>query len=548
MKRFVQLYAELESSTATKRKTDAMARYFREVPAEDAAWGLFFLTGRRQKRVLSIRALAQGLLERTKLPPWMIDECYAAVGDLGEVLALLLPEGASAHEARSLSALAEAVRELGALPVERQVEEALSLLDGLDARGRIVLVKMLTGELRVGVSELLTLRALSEASGVDRNELAARILGDWEPTAERFRAFTSLEASAQSGTQPYPFFLATPLDAGKGPSELGEASAFFAEWKWDGIRCQLVKRGGEIALWSRGEERMTERFPDLVEAAQTLPDAVVLDGEAIPLDGPLAAGGKPLPFALLQKRIGRKKLSKAILAEVPMYFVAYDLLEEGTDLRAQPFSLRRARLASLVEGRHPRLELSPQVRGASWEELAEKRSEARERSVEGLMLKRLEGPYGVGRTKGDLYKWKIAPFEVDAVMIYAHPGHGRRSSLYTDYTFGVWKEGALVPVARAYSGLTDEEIQALDRWIRGHTLERFGPTRVVAPEQVFTLHFEGIAASTRHKSGIALRFPRIARWRTDKAAADAGALAELQALLASAGPSSAPLTESEDPS
>lgn len=553
MNRFVALYAELESSTGTRRKVEAMARYFREAPPSDAVWGLYFLTGRRQKRVLSVRALAGGLLQRTGLPPWMIEECYAAVGDLGEVLALLATERERDEETgeeapfadASLASIAEALKELGRLAPEQQVGEALRLLHGRDARGRTVLVKMLTGELRVGASELLALRALSLASGVDKNELAARILGEWEPTEERYRSFLSLEKRERGGIQPYPFFLATPLDPARGPSELGEASAFFAEWKWDGIRCQLVKRGGEIALWSRGEELMTERFPDLVEAAATLPDGVVLDGEAMPLDGPLDRGGKPLPFALLQKRIGRKKLSKKILDEVPMYFVAYDLLEAEVDLRGVPFGERRARLEAIVleatvaratvAQQHPRIVLSPHVAGGSWDALGAQREEARERGVEGLMLKRLAGTYGVGRVRGDLYKWKIAPFEVDAVMIYAHPGHGRRSSLYTDYTFGVWRGGALVPIARAYSGLTDEEIGVLDRWIRSHTTERFGPTRVVEAAQVFTLHFEGIAASSRHKTGVALRFPRIARWRTDKAPKDAGSLEELERLLSSFG-------------
>lgn len=529
MKRFVQLFAELDGSTATSRKVAAMARYFREAPPEDAAWGLFFLMGRRQKRVLSIRALAGELLTKTALPSFLIDECYAAVGDLGEVLALLLVGDGAASDERPLHEIAEAVRNLGALELPEQVQGALALLDGLDSTGRLVLIKMLTGELRVGASELLALKGLSEASGIDRPELQARVLGEWEPTAERFSSFIAEGKTERSGIQPYPFFLATPVDPVTGPSVLGPASEFFAEWKWDGIRCQLVKRDGAIALWSRGEELITDRFPELVDAAATLPDGVVLDGEAIPLD----EHGKPYPFALLQKRIGRKKLGAKILAEVPMYFVAYDLLEEGDDLRATPFVERRRRLEALLIDRHERFVLSRRVEGASWEDLAERRAEARERGVEGLMLKRVSGVYGTTRSKGDLFKWKIEPYELDAVMIYAHPGHGRRSNRYTDYTFGVFKDGALVPIARAYSGLTDAEIETLDRWIRSHTLERFGPTRVVEAIQVFTLHFEGIARSSRHKTGLALRFPRIARWRDDKPAAEAGTYEDLERLLRS---------------
>jgi DNA ligase-1 len=524
VKRFGQLYAELESTSSTTRKVEAMARYFSEAPPADACWGLFFLTGRRQKRVLSVRALAAGLLGALELPDWLLDECYAAVGDLSEVIALLVPGEEHAPAELTLSEMAAEVRRLGESKDEAQDLAALALVRRLDARGRFLFIKMLTGELRVGASEPLALRALEKASGVPRRVLAERILGDWQPTAELLHTFTSPETSARTGIQPYPFFLATPLDD---PHALGDAGAFFAEWKWDGIRCQLVRRG-EVALWSRGEELVTERFPELVAAGAKLPEGTVLDGEAIPLDG----AGVPLPFAQMQRRIGRKNLGEKILREVPMFFVAYDLLEDGgTDVRERPFSERRARLEALLSSRDPRLVLSPRVEGSSWEALAAARAHSRERRVEGLMLKRLSGHYGVGRTRGDLFKWKIAPYEVDAVMIYAHPGHGRRAGLYTDYTFGVWHEGKLAPIARAYSGLDEAEIETLDRWIRAHTLERFGPNRAVEPIQVFTLHFEAIMASSRHKTGIAVRFPRIARWRHDKPASEAGTLAELRALL-----------------
>jgi DNA ligase-1 len=525
VRRFGQLYAELESTGSTTRKVEAMARYFREAPAADACWGLFFLTGRRQKRVLSIRALAGSLLGTLAISDWLLEECFAAVGDLGEVIALLVPGEEHAPAEMPLSEMAERIRGLGELLPEAQGAAAMALVRQLDARGRFLFIKMLTGELRVGASELLALRGLEKASGVPRRLLAERILGSWEPSAERWQAFTSAETSARGGVQPYPFFLATPLED---PRALGDARDFLAEWKWDGIRCQLVRRG-EIALWSRGEELVTERFPELVEAAARLPIGTVLDGEAIPLD----AAGVPLPFAEMQRRIGRKKLGAKILSEVPMFFVAYDLLEDGgADLRERPLAERRALLEARVKDVHPRLVLSPRVEGETWEALAAARERSRERRVEGLMLKRLSGAYGVGRTKGDLFKWKIAPFEVDAVMIVAHPGHGRRGGLYTDYTFGVWHEGTLVPIARAYSGLDEAEIDELDRWIRAHTRERYGPSRAVEPVQVFTLHFEGVMASSRHKTGIAVRFPRIARWRKDKPASEAGTLEELRALLA----------------
>jgi DNA ligase-1 len=376
----------------------------------------------------------------------------------------------------------------------------------------------------VGASATLVIRALAKVAGVPQATMAHRVMGDWPPTAEFFAGALAGAPSEPTLSRPYPFFLASPLEQ---PAEtLGPREEWLAEWKWDGIRAQIVRRQGQVFLWSRGEELLAGRFPELEAAATHLPDGVVLDGEV------LAYRDGVLPFAVLQTRIGRQKLTPKVLADAPVAFMTYDLLEqEGADVRALPLAERRARLQRLLDGTSPRLRLSPTVEAESWAALAEVRAQARARHVEGLMLKRLASPYQAGRRRGDWWKWKIDPFTVDAVMIYAHPGHGRRATLFTDYTFGVWDKGELVPVAKAYSGLSDAEILELDAWIRRHTIEKFGPTRAVEPVQVFELAFEGIAPSSRHRSGVAVRFPRILRRRPDKPAAEADTLEGLKRML-----------------
>jgi DNA ligase-1 len=296
-----------------------------------------------------------------------------------------------------------------------------------------------------------------------------------------------------------------------------------------------VKRASNVHLWSRGEELITHRFPEIAAAATRLPDGTVLDGEVLAF-----RDERPMPFAALQQRIGRQKQVAQLVRAVPVVFMTYDLLEQnGADVRTVPQGERRARLQALLVGDAPDarqpagvLRISPTVCAQTWEELAIQRSDARARGVEGLMLKRLTSAYGVGRRRGDWWKWKIDPFTIDAVLIYAQPGSGKRASLLTDYTFGVWDGGRLVPIAKAYSGLSNDEIAEMDRWIRRHTLERFGPVRHVEPVHVFELGFEAIARSSRHQSGIAVRFPRMLRWRKDKKAADADTLDSVRDLLA----------------
>ncbi|MGZ6070874.1 MAG: ATP-dependent DNA ligase [Myxococcaceae bacterium] len=539
MKRLADLYEALDSTTSTLAKVGAMARYFREAPGRDAAWALWFLTGRRPKRLLGVRALVGWTLELTGTPDWLFGECYAVVGDLAECIALLLDDGTRVthpDETPLSEWMEQRILPLRGLDPEEQRDRVTGWWRALDRRELFLLNKLLTGELRVGVSATLVLRALAEVAGLPPALLAQRTMGDWTPSAEFLERILAREHVTDDASRPYPFFLASPLE--DGPEALGDRAGWQVEWKWDGIRGQLIRRGGHVFLWSRGEELITGRFPEVAEAGATLPDGTVLDGEV------LAYGeDRPLPFALLQTRIGRQTLTPKILAQAPAAFMAYDLLEhEGQDVRERPLSERRALLETLLGGRHRRFFLSEVLSDPSWEALARRRLEARERKVEGLMLKRLDSPYRTGRRRGDWWKWKIDPFQVDAVLLYAHPGNGRRANLFTDYTFAVWDEGTLVPVAKAYSGLSDAEIRELDGWVRAHTRERFGPVRAVEPSQVFELHFEGIARSTRHKSGVAVRFPRIARWRTDKPASEADTLESLKRMIPGATPPRGPMS------
>jgi DNA ligase-1 len=530
MKAFAELYAALDETTRTSDKVAAMARYFAAAPPADAAWALYFLSGRKPRQVIGTRRLSEWAIEATGIPAWLFGECYDAVGDFAETVALLLPEGSGGGGDEGLAHWIEArLLPLRGADEAAQRAELLRAWAELDRQGRFLWNKLITGGLRVGVSQRLVTRALAQASGVDDAAIAHRLMGEWEPGADWYARLVAPETADADVSQPYPFCLAHPLEGD--PAALGDPAEWQAEWKWDGIRAQLIRRAGRTFLWSRGEELVTERFPELDAAGAHLPDGSVLDGEVLPF-----AGGEVLPFAQLQRRIGRKHLGKKILAEVPVALFCYDLLEEGgADLRALPLAERRARLERLLGGLDAPLLLSPIAPGSSWAELAAARERSREVRSEGLMLKRLSSPYRVGRVRGDWWKWKIAPYTVDAVLIYAQRGSGKRASLYTDYTFAVWDGDALVPFAKAYSGLTDAEIREVDAFVRRNTVEAFGPVRTVRPELVFELAFEGLQRSTRHKSGVAVRFPRILRWRRDKPTAEADSIETVRALLDAQG-------------
>jgi len=534
VRRFAQLYDALDATTSTNAKVAAMQSYFAEAPPADAAWALFFLTGRRLKRLIAPRLLAVWGCERAQVPGWMAEECFSLVGDLAETVALMMDTARTERRAHAEPPSLASLIEGTLLPLREADEDekrrvVMTLWDSLERREMYLLAKLLTGEMRVGVSETLGIRALAQHAGLPPATVAHRLMGSWEPSAASFAALVRPGVSDADVSRPYPFFLASPLE--EEPEALGDRAGWLAEWKWDGIRAQIVRRGGGAFLWSRGEELITDRFTDLSGVWAALPEGTVLDGEVLAF-----SGDAPMPFSVLQRRIGRQKLTPRILEEAPAAFMAYDVLEhEGRDDRELPLRERRALLERLVAGRSSRLLLSGSVEAASWEELSVLRRGSRERGVEGLMLKRWDSPYRVGRPRGDWWKWKIDPYSIDAVLVYAQPGHGRRATLMTDLTFAVWSAGELVPVAKAYSGLTDEEIDELDRWIRQNTIQRFGPVRAVKPVHVFELHFEGIAESSRHKSGIAVRFPRISRWRTDKTPEQADTIQSLRALIKSAG-------------
>jgi DNA ligase-1 len=563
MKAFANLFAELDASTATGAKVEALKRYFAAALPADAAWAVYFLAGGKPRQVVPTAVLRALACERAGIAEWLFEAAYQAVGDLAETIAHVLPP----PRARSDVGLAEWVEQRllplrGAAPAE-QAARIASYWDELETPGRFLLTKLIGGGFRVGVSKLLVQRALAELAGVDAKLVAQRMMGytdaKAQPDAQRYAQLVSTDGPGPADAgQPYPFFLAHALGVPvtEFDERLGPPADWLVEWKYDGIRAQVVKRAGQVWIWSRGEELVTERFPEVVALAQPLPDGTVLDGEIV-----VWKDGRPAPFNLLQQRIGRKTLTKRVLADAPVGFIAYDLLERGgRDLRDEPQHVRRSLLMVVSEGR---IDVSPAETRESWAALATLREEARERGVEGFMLKHRDARYGTGRRKqadiggGTWWKWKVEPFSADAVLIYAQAGHGRRASVYTDYTFAVWSRaprdaaeaqavveaiarrepavpGALqlVAFAKAYSGLTDAEFRDVDRVIRQTTLEKFGPVRSVTPTLVFELGFEGINRSPRHKSGIAVRFPRMLRIRSDKPLHEADTLQSLEALLA----------------
>jgi len=527
MKLFARLYSALDETTKTNEKIEALVDYFRAAPPEDAVWAIHFLIGRRIKRLIPSRDLVSWAISEAGIPEWMFGDCYSAVGDLAETIALLLPAPISSSDKPLHYWVEERLLPLREWSDEQRRDSLVYAWLEMDERQRFVWNKIITGEFRVGVSQNLVVRALGEFTGIAAEVIAHRLMGDWQPAPSFYNQLIAKDTDDADVSRPYPFFLAYPLEGG--PAQLGEPSEWIAEWKWDGIRSQMIRRKWRSFIWSRGEELVTERFPELETLAGLLPEGTVIDGEILPWKD-----GLPLPFAQMQRRIGRKVLGPKILADVPVVVLAYDLLEwGGEDIRAWPLERRRETLAALVESlrANGHIVLSEPVEFHTWEQLGEIRKQSRERRVEGFMLKRHGSPYRVGRRRGDWWKWKIDPYSVDCVLMYAQPGNGRRASVLTDYTFGVWDAGELTPFAKAYSGLTDEEINQVDAWIRRNTVERFGPVRRVKPELVFELAFEGIQESPRHRSGIAVRFPRMARWRHDKKAEEADTIETVRALL-----------------
>lgn len=584
MQRFVQLFNELNVSNKTQDKLDALARYFRESSPLDAVWGLYFLTGKKLGAIASSKQLRAWVSEISDTPLWLVERSYEVAGDLAETLALLLPEtqGETSADAPELAVSLSALVEETLMPLRERAEvskfeELSQLWRRMDVDERFVLNKLITGGLRMGVSRTLVERGLAQGLGLPESLVTHRLIGDWEPTVETWERITDPTATALDLAQPYAFFLASPLEERSVPKEvdtekdplarlhdLGIIEDWQIEWKWDGIRAQVIRREGVVMLWSRGEERVHEMFPEITEAADSLPEGTVLDGEITTWDRERVGS-----FTSLQHRLGRKAVSASVREKYPCVFIAYDLLEcAGKDMRETPLETRREMLDAVISewekseiqnasnstARNQKaaeqidffdtlepvetectvdykIKCSETVSLASWEDAATLRAESRSRRVEGFMLKRKSSPYRGGRVKGDWWKWKIDPYTVDCVMLYAQAGHGRRAGLYTDFTFGVWDGEDLVPFTKAYSGLTNKEFKQVDSWIKKNTLSKRGPVRMVHPELVFEIAFENIHASKRHKAGLALRFPRIARWRQDKLAKEADTLESLQALI-----------------
>jgi DNA ligase-1 len=633
VKAFTRLFTELDETTRTSEKLAALERYFAVAAPADAAWALAFLSGQGVPRAVTSRQLREWTAEAAGLPLWLVEECYEAVGDLAETMALLVPidggaeapaeppegelvskggfTGDSGTPSRRQSSLpfsgSSAGGSAGAivLPTGCAAEMSLSELveqrlrplaqlddtskrawlirtwRELDGAERLVWNKLITGGFRVGAARTLVVRALAKVAGIDPAVMAHRLAGKVEPTAAAFQRLLAVEGAGGESARPYPLYLASPLEGGV--DALGAPGEWTAEWKWDGIRAQLIRRGGDVVIWSRGDELVTDAFPELVEIGQRLPSGTVLDGEIL-----VWGEQGPRPFAHLQRRLGRKHPGEKFRRQFPAVFMAYDLLEaDGLDCRERPLETRRADLERVVGavaegwsetaiGEHQTkpatqlelgwtaspdkvpaetldsdasadgagigsesvgsvpLRLSPLIPFSTWDELEAQRGRSRELGVEGVMLKRAGSTYGVGRVRGDWWKWKVDPFTVDAVLVGAQQGHGRRAGLFTDYTFAVWQGTELVSMAKAYSGLSDAEIQEVDAFVRANTTGRFGPVRGVKPELVFELAFEGIQESPRHKAGIALRFPRIHRWRRDKRASEADTVETLRTLLKAA--------------
>lgn len=570
MRAFVQLFQVLDESTSTTHKTRALVDYFRQAPAPEAAWAAYFLGGGKPKRTVPTRTLREVALQLSGLPDWLFEECYQAVGDLAETLAHFVPlqtQDTPQSQWTLAQWMEEGILPLRQVPEEQRTIQVIQAWRSLDPAGRFLYVKLVGGGFRVGVSKLLLTRALAEVAGIDAKVMATRLMGYHDssrmPTPLAFGSIMKpaeavLAESTLAAGQPYPFFLAHPLQQDTGT--LGDIFDWLVEWKYDGIRAQVVKDNGQVWIWSRGEELIAEQFPEIVQAFAEWPDGLTLDGELL-----VWIDNKPAPFQQLQSRLNRKTLSKKLLQEAPVVFMAYDLLRiNGQSVCHQSQFDRRTQLEDLVHQMTSVVSivrLSDRISVSSWAELGVLREQSRSRGVEGMMLKHCSSQYGVGRTRADglWYKWKIDPMTVDAVLVYAQRGHGRRANLYTDYTFAVWDRAPtaeevtavqqaiaqgesvestttrglprLVPFAKAYSGLTDEEFKQVDAEIKRHTVTKFGPVRTVMPTLMFELAFEGIAPSSRHKSGVAVRFPRMLRIRQDKPLAQANTLQDLQDLV-----------------
>ncbi len=527
MKRFSQLIQEIELSNKTNDKIASLVSYFNEAEDKDKPYVIAMFTGKRPKRPINTNLIKQWAIELSGIPEWLFLESYHTVGDLSETIALVLPPARCLVEKPLYQWIAE-LANLSGTDDETKKTYILNSWDSLNTQDRFIFNKLLSGNFRIGVSNKLLVNAIAKQSNEDSNKIMHSIMGKWVPNEITYQALIDGEHVNTDNSWPYPFCLAHALDTL--PENLGEPSEWQAEWKWDGIRGQIVKRNGELFIWSRGEELVTDQFPELHFLKEELPDGTVLDGEILSVKE-----GNVQSFSTLQKRLNRKTIHKSQLNEAPIGFYTYDILEYQTiDIRLEPLAKRRQNLVRVIENLNTKnvVQLSPVIKFSSWEKLAELRLTARTLNSEGIMLKQIDSIFHAGRKRGDWWKWKINPYTVDTVMIYAQKGSGRRANFYTDYTFAVRDGEKLITIAKAYSGLTDKEIKEVNSFVNKNAIEKFGPVRTVKPELVFEIAFEGIAESKRHKAGLALRFPRIARWRKDKKAEEINTLDDLKQLLA----------------
>jgi DNA ligase-1 len=533
MKRFTLLFQQVDATTSTNEKVRALQRYFQEEEPANAAWALYLLLGKTRKRLITSRVLRDVFLQISDIPEWLFEDCYAQVGDSAEVIALLLKDAPIEQQTAADIPLHQWME--GIIPKVKEMEAEAELKDlivswwsALDSFEVFVLNKVLTGAFRVGVSDKLVIKGLSAAYSIPEPVLAHRLMGNFAPTIAFFQQLTQQEEDeTRSPSRPYPFFLASSLEEERFQPE-ADPARWQAEWKWDGIRAQIIRRAGEVFIWSRGEDLVTEQFPEIANFFLTLPDGLVFDGEIL-----CWQGNRPLSFNHLQKRLGRKRVTPKIMNENPVHFIAYDLLEfDGQDIRDQPLGDRRALLIQLLSQLNSdRVSYSTSLNFDTFADLKSLREQSRAQGAEGLVIKALDSPYLVGRKRGYWWKYKVDPMSLDAVLIYAQAGSGKRANLFTDYTFALWNGEELMPFAKAYSGLDNKEIDELDKWIRKHTIDKFGPVRSVEPIHVFEIGFEGISQSNRHKSGISVRFPRILRWRKDKPTQEADTIQAAFALL-----------------
>ena len=527
MKRFSKLISDIEITNKTNDKTEALVDYFATAPDKDKLWLIALFTGKRPKRPVKSNLMKQWCMQITNIPEWLFIESYSTVGDLGETIALLLPDPIHIIE-KSFSEWMQIIMDLKSKTDAEKEQFVKKIWAGLQAQERLIFNKLIGGSFRIGVSKKTLVNALAKYSGIEANQLMHSIIGNWDMNTISFEELLNGDHINYDNSKPYPFCLAYALE--KELTDLGDVKNWQVEYKWDGIRGQIVKRSNEIFIWSRGEELVTEQFPELITAISELDGDFVIDGEILALKD-----NEVLLFNDLQKRLNRKNVTKKLLEEVPIGFYVYDMMEwENSDIREKPLSYRRALLEDLLNQKRTdtnTLFLSEIITTETWEDLIPIRAEARAKDSEGLMLKLKDSPYHTGRKKGDWWKWKVDPLTIDAVMIYAQKGSGRRSGHYTDYTFAVKKDDGLVTVAKAYSGLTNDEIVEVSRFVKKNSIEKFGPVRTVKPELVFEIAFEGIALSNRHKSGVALRFPRISRWRKDKPVSEIDTIESVKQLI-----------------